>query len=145
MLGDSEAEVRSEAAAKLPLLAKNCSSNLIVSKILPSLKLQLATESSQHVKGSMAHAVCALASSLSSEEASQHLIPMVSILLKNNNTEVIVSLIENMGELVNTVGVSSLDEKIIPSICTLASDKTWRVRLAATQFFPKLAKQIGKD
>ncbi len=132
MLGDSEAEVRSEAAAKLPLLAKNCSSNLIVSKILPSLKLQLATESSQHVKGSMAHSVCALAASLSSEEASQHLIPMVSILLKNNNTEVIVSLIENMGELVNTVGISSLDEKIIPSICTLATDKTWRVRLAAT-------------
>ena len=46
LLGDSEPEVRSEAAAKLPQLAKNCSSNLIVSKILPSLKLQLATESS---------------------------------------------------------------------------------------------------
>lgn len=46
LLGDSEAEVRSEAAAKLPLLAKHCSPNFIVSKILPSLKLQLATESS---------------------------------------------------------------------------------------------------
>lgn len=39
LLGDSEPEVRSEAAARLPLLAKNCSANLIVSKILPSLKL----------------------------------------------------------------------------------------------------------
>lgn len=80
----------------------------------------------------MAHAVCALAASLSSEEASQHLIPMVNILLKNNNTEVVVSLIENMGELVNTVGISALEEKVIPSICTLAADKTWRIRLAAT-------------
>ena len=56
---------------------------------------------------------------------------MVSILLKNNNTEVVVSLIENMDELVNTVGVSSIEDKVIPSICTLASDKTWRIRLVA--------------
>lgn len=104
LLGDSEPEVRSEAAAKLPLLSQNCSSNLILTKILPGLKLQLATESSQHVKGSMAHAVCAMASNLFCEEASQHLIPMVSILLKNNSTEVIVSLIENMEGLVKTVG-----------------------------------------
>ena len=48
----------------------------------------------------MAHAVCAMAANLTSEEASQHLIPMVSILLKNNSTEVIVSLIENMEGLV---------------------------------------------
>jgi HEAT repeat protein len=30
LLGDSEPEVRSEAASKLPILAKYCSSNLIV-------------------------------------------------------------------------------------------------------------------
>jgi len=58
LLGDAEPEVRSEAAARLPALAKNCSPNLIVTKIIPSLKLQLATESNQHVKGSMAHSVC---------------------------------------------------------------------------------------
>lgn len=145
LLGDSEPEVRSEAAARLPQLAQNCSSNLIVSKILPSLKLQLATESSQHVKGSMAHAVCQLSGSLTAEEAAQHLIPMVSILLKNNNTEVIVSLIENMGQLVQTVGAASLEDKIIPAIATLIADKIWRIRLAATQFFPKLAKVLGKD
>jgi len=70
---------------------------------------------------------------------------MVSILLKNNNTEVVVSLIENMGDLVKIVGVSSIEDKVIPSICTLAADKTWRIRLAATQFLPKLANAIGKE
>lgn len=145
LLGDSEPEVRSEAAAKLPLLAKHCDQKLIVSKILPSLKLQLATESSQHVKGSMAHSVCALANSLTQEEAAQHLIPMVSILLKNNNTEVIVSLIENMGDLVKTIGSTAIEEKVIPSICTLAADKTWRIRLAAASFFPKLAEATTRE
>lgn len=91
----------------------------------------------------MAHAVCQLSGSLTKEEASQHLIPMVSILLKNNNTEVIVSLIENMGQLVEKVGVSNLEDKIIPAILTLIADKIWRIRLAATQFYPRLAKVLG--
>jgi len=103
LLGDGEPEVRSEASSKLPLMAKNCSGNLITSKVLPSLKLQLATESSQHVKGAMAHAVCAMSDCLTQEEATQHLIPMVSILLKNNSTEVIVSLVENMHSLIEVV------------------------------------------
>lgn len=64
------------------------------------MKLQLATESSQHVKGSMAHAVCKIAEKLRPEDASAYLIPMVSILLKNNSTEVVVSLIENLEPLV---------------------------------------------
>jgi len=64
LLGDSEAEVRSEAAGKLVELAGYCSGQLIVQKVLPGLKLQLATESSQHVKGSMAIAVCEMARKL---------------------------------------------------------------------------------
>ena len=64
---------------------------------------------------------------------------MVSILLKNNNTEVVVSLIENMSDLVKKIGTVSIEEKIIPSISTLAADKTWRISLAATIFFPNLA------
>ena len=46
LLGDAEAEVRSEASGKLTELAVHCSSTLIVQKVLPGLKLQLATESS---------------------------------------------------------------------------------------------------
>jgi hypothetical protein len=55
---------------------------------------------------------------------------MVSILLKNNSTEVIVSLIENLTALVNIIEQATLQEKIIPAIITLANDKTWRIRFA---------------
>lgn len=50
-------------------LAKNCSTSLIVQTVLPRFKLQLTTESSQHVKGSMAVAICKLAESVTTEEA----------------------------------------------------------------------------
>lgn len=70
---------------------------------------------------------------------------MVNILLKNNNTEVIVSLIKNMGDLVKIIGTTAIEEKIIPSICTLAADKTWRIRLSAAEFLPKLAEATTRD
>ena len=54
LLRDSEAEVRSEAIAQVPLVAKFCSPTGLIEKILPILKEQMATDSSQHVKGSMA-------------------------------------------------------------------------------------------
>jgi hypothetical protein len=97
--------------------------------VLPSLKLSLATESNQHVKGAMAHSICAMAKNLSKDEATQHLIPMINILLKKNSTEVIVSLIENMEGIVSQVSQTAIDEKIIPAIISLAAEKAWRVRL----------------
>ena len=144
LLGDSEPEVRSEAVNRLFELAQNCDTGLIVQKVLPSLKLQLATESSQHVKGSMSYAVCKLAECVSQDEATTHLIPMVSILLKNNSTEVIVSLVENLEPLFKVIGEGALVEKLIPAIINLSNDKTWRIRLAVVQFIPKMAKYVER-
>lgn len=142
LLGDPEPEVRSEAVNRLSELAENCSTNLIVSNVLPRLKLQLTTESSQHVKGSMAYAICKLAEKVTTEEAATHLIPMVSILLKNNSTEVIVSLVENLEPLVKKLATATINDKLIPSLVNLANDKTWRIRLAVVKFLPTLAKHV---
>ena len=145
LLGDSEPEVRSESVNKLADLAVNCTTSLIVQTLLPKLKLQLATESSQHVKGSMAFSICKLAERVSPDEAGQHLIPMISILLKNNSTEVIVSLIENLEPLIRVLPDGPVNEKLIPALINLAQDKTWRIRLAAVQFFPKLAQFVDRE
>ena len=69
LMNDSEPEVRSEAVNKLTELSEYCTTSNIVQKVLPGLKLQLTTESSQHVKGSMAHAVCKIADKLRPEDA----------------------------------------------------------------------------
>ena len=145
LLGDSEPEVRSESVNKLSDLAQNCSTSLLVQTVLPRLKLQLTTESSQHVKGSMADSVCKLAQHISQDEAGQHLIPMVSILLKNNSTEVIVSLIENLEPLIRVLSAGPINEKLIPALINLAQDKIWRIRLAAVQFFPRLSEYIDRE
>jgi serine/threonine-protein phosphatase 2A regulatory subunit A len=90
----------------------------------------------------MAFAICKLADHISQEEAATHLIPMVSILLKNNSTEVIVSLINNLEPLIKVLPNRSIQEKLIPALANLANDKTWRIRLAVVHFLPTLAEHI---
>ena len=68
----------------------------------------------------MAQSVCKLAEKVSSEEAGTHLIPMVSILLKNNSTEVIVSLIENLEPLIRVLPPVPVNDKLIPALINLA-------------------------
>ena len=79
----------------------------------------------------MATSICKLAERISTDEATTHLIPMVSILLKNNSTEVIVSLIENLEPLIRVLHSGPVNEKLIPALINLAQDKIWRIRLAA--------------
>lgn len=67
---------------------------------------------------------------------------MISILLKNNSTEVIVSLISNLGPIVEIIGDTAIQEKLIPTLTTLTSDKTWRIRLAVVEFLVTLANHI---
>ena len=142
---DKEPEVRSEAVNGVPKLAENATSDLIVKKILPTLKLTMVSEQSQHVVGSMACAVCKLGEQISQQDAAQYLIPLVSILLKNKTTEVIVSLVDNLEPLFKNIGETLLIEKLIPAIINLASDKTWRIRLAVLNFIPKMASFVSQE
>lgn len=94
----------------------------------------------------MANAVCKLAECVSEEEAATHLIPMVSILLKNNATEVIVTLVENLEPLIKVLqDTTALNEKLIPAIINLSNDKIWRIRLAVVTFIPKISKYIDRE
>ena len=65
LMTDKEAEVRSEAVNRIPELAECATPALIVQKILPTLKLSMVSEQSQHVVGSMAYAVCKLGEQIS--------------------------------------------------------------------------------
>jgi serine/threonine-protein phosphatase 2A regulatory subunit A len=93
----------------------------------------------------MAFAVCKIAEKLKPEDVATHLIPMVSILLKNNSTEVVVSLVENLETLVSMLDNQQLQEKIVPAVLNLCTDKTWRIRMAVVQFLPTLAKQLDRE
>jgi serine/threonine-protein phosphatase 2A regulatory subunit A len=96
LLRDGEPEVRSEAISKLPEVSKYASSHVLLDKILPILKEQMAKDTSQHVKGSMASAICELALYIPKDDTVNFILPTVVAIMKDSVTEVRVSLMQNI-------------------------------------------------
>jgi serine/threonine-protein phosphatase 2A regulatory subunit A len=144
LLRDNEPEVRSEAVAKMPIMARHCKSSLLIEKVLPIIKEQLASDASQHVKGSMAQSICDLAESLSKEETIEHILPPVTAIMKDSATEVRVSLMQNLSKLAVKIGEDELEKLVLPEIINLSKDNTWRVRLATIEFLPQIPEIISE-
>ena len=86
------------------MLSKYCSSNLIVEKLLPIINAYTVNDTSQHVRGSLAHSICELAAPVGKENSIKFLVPPVAQLLKDSATEVRVSLMSNMKNLASVIG-----------------------------------------
>ena len=139
LMRDSEPEVRSEAVAKVPMVAPYCQPASVLEKILPIMKEQMSADASQHVKGALATAICEMASSLPRQDTVEQIFPaVVKILTKESVTEVRVSLLENLAKLAKAVGEEATVEHIVPEIEKLCGDLTWRVRLATINYIPQL-------
>lgn len=114
LLRDGEPEVRSEAISQTPHVAKNCTDQVLVDKILPILKEQMSSDTSQHVKGSMASAICEISQYLDFEKNIDYIIPTITSLLKDESvTEVRVSLLQNLGIVAKTIGEEACVEHLI--------------------------------
>lgn len=120
LLKDNEAEVRTAAAGQIPGeipsietsgdltisgFAKLVDREVILARILPCVR-ELATDSSQHVRASLATQISGLAPLLGREPTSEHLLPLFLQLLKDDFSEVRLNLISKL-EMVNS-GASSV-------------------------------------
>jgi len=70
----------------------------------------------------------------------QHLVPSIVQLLKDNSTEVRVSLIKNLNYLTKVIGSEEFDNTLVPAILELSESKVWRVRNAFLELIPLLSE-----
>ena len=116
LMRDNEPEVRSEAVAKLPFMAKNCTQSLLIEKIIPIIKEQIANDASNHVKGSMAQGICDLSDALSTEQILEHVVPPILKIMQDSSTDVRISLMKNIAKLAKNMGEEQVEQVIIPEI-----------------------------
>ena len=64
----------------------------------------MAKDTSQHVKGSMASAICELAEHIPTDDTIQFILPTVISIMKDSVTEVRVSLMQNINKLAKAIG-----------------------------------------
>ena len=99
LLQDKEPEVKSEGVSKLTDLGKHCSPSLITEKLLPIINAYTVHDNSQHVRGSLALSICDLAGFIDKENTLKLVIPPVVQLLKDQATEVRITLMSHLKTL----------------------------------------------
>ncbi|CAI2175844.1 1362_t:CDS:10 [Funneliformis geosporum] len=120
LLKDNEAEVRTAAS-------------------------DLVTDTSQHVRASLATQISGLAPILGKEATTEHLLPLFLQLLKDEFPDVRLNIISKLEQVNEVIGIELLSQNLLPAIVELAEDKQWRVRLAIIDYIPLLASQLGKE
>ena len=107
MLHDTEAEVREVIAAHFARFARKLPPQLVVSRLLPVLPT-LRSDSSHHVRASLASAVMGLAPIVGTQVTIEKLLPLFIGQLQDEFPEVRLNLIESMHTLETVLGVEHL-------------------------------------
>jgi serine/threonine-protein phosphatase 2A regulatory subunit A len=148
LLGDQEAEVRTQAsfrisdvAVNLPLVDRQI---VISTNILPHLA-ELCVDASPHVRVAVASAFVNASTVLGQEKTLESLVPLYVKLLKDESPDVRLSVIAKLDTLQSVIGVEQVCATIIPEIVALAEDQQWRVRLALIEQMPSLAHTFPAD
>eukprot|EP00276_Gloeochaete_wittrockiana_P013660 CAMPEP_0184332532 /NCGR_PEP_ID=MMETSP1089-20130417/1691_1 /TAXON_ID=38269 ORGANISM="Gloeochaete wittrockiana, Strain SAG46.84" /NCGR_SAMPLE_ID=MMETSP1089 /ASSEMBLY_ACC=CAM_ASM_000445 /LENGTH=584 /DNA_ID=CAMNT_0026655941 /DNA_START=62 /DNA_END=1816 /DNA_ORIENTATION=- len=145
LLRDPEPEVRTVSAKNVTDFCKLLPDDtLVVSDIIPCVK-DLATDSSQQVRSSLASVIMGLAPILGRENTLKYLLDIFLILLKDDFPEVRLNIISKLDDVNKLIGIELLSQSLLPAIVELALDRQWRVRLAIIEYIPLLAKQLGSE
>ncbi|CAD8092055.1 unnamed protein product [Paramecium sonneborni] len=143
LLKDSEPEVRSITVMSIYHLLKELPVNLKES-FLPFFQA-LSTDTSQHVRMSLAEQICKISKQYSVQVVIQTFIPLISTLIKDDVAEIKIKLAHNLDQLSQTIGAENSKKHLIPLISTFASEKQWRFRLEMMSIIPNLLKVAGYD
>jgi len=154
-LKDCDSEVRTIAAERTYALTKRLVNatediegvvdvvEIVVRDVLPVLK-ELVTDSCKFVRVALASNVVSLAPEIGEENTSEHLLDMVLILLKDEDSQVRLNVIASLDSLSFVMGVRNLSNVLLPAIVGLAENRNWRIRLAVIEHIPLLARQLGR-
>lgn len=135
LIKEKEAEVRTAAAGMLGAVGCECKSG--IEHIIPCLEV-LASDPVPSVRVALSKTLVALAGPMGKEQGQKLLIPIINLLVKDENQEVRNNIIESIEPLLEH-GLTAL----LPVISDLAQDPKWRVRAAVVDKCTIISKQLG--
>eukprot|EP00871_Galdieria_phlegrea_P005584 jgi/Galph1/6026/GphlegSOOS_G4676.1 len=156
LIEDCEAEVRTAAAFKIAALFETISrldnkmtdSSSVVSEVfekLYSYSRNLSLDDSPFVRSALASNIMSVAPIAGPEITRDTLLRMFLKLLQDDFSEVRLNIIGSLDKVSQVIGIDKLASDLLPSVVELSEDRNWRIRYAAIELTPTLAKQLGKE
>ena len=102
-------------------------------------------DASAQFKAGTAYALCEMAGIIGKDYTSQKVLPILMELLKDDNSEVKLNVVENLNKIAKVLGPDLLTAQFITSLSNMTKDAQWRVRYSVFELIGNLGVFFGKD
>ena len=143
LLEDSEAEIRNICCLRLEEITKILKDEKNFDKILQNLR-NIEKDQKNFVKGALAANVLKICELLGPKKTNDYIFPIFLTLIKDENIEIRMSLINNLPNLNKVISINDIIESLMPSIKEISANKSWRVRIQIMEIIPVLAKLFNQ-
>ena len=143
LLEDPEAEIRNICCLRLVEITKTLKEENNFDKILQNLR-KLEKDQKNFVKGALASNVLKICELIGPKKTNDYVFPIFLTLIKDENIEIRMSLINNLSELNKVIEINNIVESIMPPIKEISANKSWRVRIQIMEIVPVLAKLFNQ-
>ena len=143
LLDDPEPEIRNICCLRLEEITKILKDENNFDKILQNLR-KLEKDQKNFVKGALASNVLKICEMIGPKKTNDYIFPIFLTLIKDENIEIRMNLINNLSELNKVIEVNNIIESIMLPIKEISANKSWRVRIQIMEIVPVLAKLFNQ-
>lgn len=143
LLEDTEPEIRNVCCLRLEEITKILKNENNFDKILQNLR-KLEKDQKNYVKGALASNVLKICELIGPKKTNDYIFPIFLTLIKDENIEIRMNLINNLSELNKVIEIDNIIESIMPPIKEISANKSWRIRIQIMEIIPVLAKLFNQ-
>jgi serine/threonine-protein phosphatase 2A regulatory subunit A len=143
LLEDPEAEIRNICCLRLEEITKILKNENNFDKILQNIR-NLEKDQKNFVKGALAANALKICELIGPKKTNDYIFPVFLTLIKDENIEIRMSLLNNLPELNKVIDINNIIESIMPPIKEISANKSWRVRIQIMEIVPVLAKLFNQ-
>ena len=143
LLEDPEAEIRNICCLRLEEITKILKNENNFDKILQNIR-NLEKDQKNFVKGALTANALKICELIGPKKTNDYIFPVFLTLIKDENIEIRMSLINNLPELNKVIDINNIIESIMPPIKEISANKSWRVRIQIMEIVPVLAKLFNQ-
>ena len=143
LLDDTESEIRNICCLRLEEITKILKDENNFDSILQNLR-KLEKDQKNFVKGALASNVLKICDIVGPKKTNEYIFPIFLTLIKDENIEIRMNLINNLSELNKVIEINNIIESIMPPIKEISANKSWRVRIQIMDIIPVLAKLFNQ-
>ena len=143
LIEDTEPEIRNICCLRLEEICKILKNENGFDIILQNLR-KLEKDQKNYVRGALASNVLKI-SSIIGDKTKVYVFPIFLTLIKDENIEIRMTLINNLSELDKEIKINNIIESVMPPIKEISTNKSWRVRIQVMEIIPVLSKLFSQQ